>query len=279
MPTGQFSSIEVRVRALSVAADRTEAVKTIGLFLAELEKGSIRAALRDADGVWKVQPWVKEGVLAAFKFGVPAEFASGSLSFVDKDTIPARRFHIQDGVRIVPGGSSIRRGAYVGKGVVMMPPSFVNIGAFVDEETMIDSHVLVGSCAQVGKRVHLSAGGQIGGVLEPVGNLPVVIEDDVVVGGNCGIYEGTIVRGRAVIGAGVVLTGSTPVYDVVRGQIYRRTPERPLEIPFGAVVVPGARPLKGSFAEQHHLEIATPVIIKYRDEKTDSSTALEEALR
>jgi len=161
----------------------------------------------------------------------------------------------------------------------MMPPAYVNIGALVDDETMIDSHALVGSCAQVGKRVHLSAGAQIGGVLEPVGNLPVVIEDDVVVGGNCGIYEGTIVRGRAVIGAGVVLTGSTPVYDVVRGQIYRRTPERPLEIPFGAVVVPGARPLKGSFAEQHRLEITTPVIVKYRDEKTDSSTALEEALR
>jgi 2,3,4,5-tetrahydropyridine-2,6-dicarboxylate N-succinyltransferase len=277
--SGQFMSVEVRVRALSATTDRAEAVKTIGLFLAELEKGTIRAATRDADGLWQVAAWVKEGILAAFKFGVPAEFASGSLSFVDKDTIPPRRFHAQDGVRIVPGGSSVRRGAYVGKGVVMMPPSFVNIGAFVDEETMIDSHVLVGSCAQIGKRVHLSAGAQIGGVLEPVGNLPVVIEDDVVVGGNCGIYEGTIVRGRAVIGAGVVLTGSTPLYDVVRGQIYRRSAERPLEIPFGAVVVPGSRPLKGNFAEQHQLVIASPVIVKYRDEKTDSSTALEEALR
>ncbi len=271
--------IEERVHTLKTTADRTEAVKTIGLFLAELERGAIRAAVRDADGIWHVQPWVKEGILAAFKFAVLAEFASGSLSFVDKDTIPARRFRVQDGVRIVPGGSSIRRGAYVGKGVVMMPPAFVNIGAFVDEETMIDSHALVGSCAQIGKRVHLSAGAQIGGVLEPVGNIPVVIEDDVIVGGNCGIYEGTIVRGRAVIGAGVVITGSTPVYDVVRGQIYRRTAERPLEIPFGAVVIPGARPLKGAFAEQHRLEIATPVIVKYRDEKTDSSTALEEALR
>jgi 2,3,4,5-tetrahydropyridine-2,6-dicarboxylate N-succinyltransferase len=277
--TGPFMSVEVRVRTLSATTDRAEAVKTIGLFLAELEKGTIRAATRDADGLWQVAAWVKEGILAAFKFGVPAEFASGSLSFVDKDTIPPRRFHAQDGVRIVPGGSSVRRGAYVGKGVVMMPPSFVNIGAFVDEETMIDSHVLVGSCAQIGKRVHLSAGAQIGGVLEPVGNLPVVIEDDVVVGGNCGIYEGTIVRGRAVIGAGVVLTGSTPVYDVVRGQTYRRSAERPLEIPFGAVVVPGSRPLKGSFAEKHQLVIASPVIVKYRDEKTDSSTALEEALR
>ena len=171
------------------------------------------------------------------------------------------------------------RGAYVAKGVVVMPPAYVNIGAFVDEDTMIDSHALVGSCAQIGKRVHLSAGAQIGGVLEPIGNVPVVIEDDVVVGGNCGIYEGTIIRSRAVIGAGVVITGSTPVYDVVRGQIYRKTAERPLEIPFGAVVVPGSRPLKGSFAEEHRLSMATPLIIKYRDEKTDSATALEEALR
>lgn len=271
-------TIEDRVLALA-NADRVEAVKTIGLFLSELEKGAIRAAQRDEDGVWKAQSWVKEGILAAFRFGVLAEFASGSLSFVDKDTIPARRFKIADGVRIVPGGSSIRRGSYIAKGVVMMPPAFVNIGAYVDEGTMIDSHALVGSCAQIGKRVHLSAAAQIGGVLEPVGNVPVVIEDDVVVGGNCGIYEGTIVRGRAVIGAGVVLTGSTPVYDTVRGQVYRRTPERPLEIPYGAVVVPGARPMRGAFAEEHGLQIAAPLIVKYRDEKTDSSTALEEALR
>src|SRR6266566_7413175 len=264
MPT-----IEERVNSLK-SADRIEAVKVIGLFLSELEKGAVRAAVRDADGVWNVQPWVKEGILAAFKFGIPAEFASGALSFIDKDTIPPRRFKITDSIRIVPGGSSIRRGAYVGKGVVMMPPAFVNIGAFVDEDTMIDSPALVGSCAQIGKRVHLSAGAQIGGVLEPVGNLPVIIEDDVVVGGNCGVYEGTIVRGRAVIGAGVVLTGSTPVYDLVRSQIYRKTAERPLEIPFGAVVIPGSRAMKGDFAEKHALNIATPMIVKYRDEKTDS---------
>ena len=272
-------TIEERVNALKNNADRAEAIKTIGLFLTDLEKGAVRAAIRDADGVWQSQTWVKEGILAAFKFGMLAEFASGSLSFVDKDTIPPRRFRANDAVRIVPGGSSIRRGAYVGKGVVMMPPAFVNVGAFVDEDTMIDSHALVGSCAQIGKRVHLSAGAQIGGVLEPVGNLPVVIEDDVVVGGNSGIYEGAVVRGRAVIGAGVVLTGSTPVYDVVRGQIYRRTAERPLEIPFGAVVVPGARTMKGNFAEKHALQIATPIIVKYRDERTNASTALEEALR
>jgi 2,3,4,5-tetrahydropyridine-2-carboxylate N-succinyltransferase len=274
-------TIEDRVKTLRTAAerDRMEAVKTISLFLTELEKGTVRAASRDADGIWNALPWVKEGILAAFRFGVMAEFASGSLSFIDKDTIPARRFKVADGVRIVPGGSSIRRGAFVAKGVVVMPPAFVNIGAYVDEGTMIDSHALVGSCAQVGQRVHLSAGCQIGGVLEPIGQVPVIIEDDVVVGGNTGIYEGTIVRGRAVIGAGVILTGSTPVYDVVRGQIYRRTAARPLEIPFGAVVVPGARPLKGAFAEQHGLQIAAPMIVKYRDEKTDSATALEDALR
>jgi 2,3,4,5-tetrahydropyridine-2-carboxylate N-succinyltransferase len=267
MPT-----IEERVNGLATA-DRVEALKTIGLFLAELEKGTIRAAERDADGIWQVQPWVKQGILAAFKFGVAAEFASGALSFIDKDTIPARRFKAADGIRIVPGGSSIRRGAYVGKGVVMMPPAFVNVGAYVDDDTMIDSHALVGSCAQIGKRVHLSAAAQIGGVLEPIGNVPVVIEDDVVVGGNCGIYEGTIVRSRAVIGAGVILTASTPIYDAVRGQIYRR------EIPYGAVVIPGSRPMKSAFAQQHGLSMTTPVIVKYRDEKTDSATALEEALR
>lgn len=272
-------TIEDRVAILKSTTDRLEATKSIGLFLAELEKGTIRAAERDADGVWHPNAWVKEGILWAFKWGVLAEYASGSLSFIDKDTIPTRRFKPQDGIRIVPGGSSVRRGAYVAKGVVVMPPAFINVGAYVDEETMIDSHALVGSCAQVGKRVHVSAAAQIGGVLEPIGNVPVVIEDDVVIGGNCGIYEGTIVRTRAVIGAGVVLTGSTPVYDVVRGQIYRRTADHPLEIPYGAVVVPGSRPLKGTFAEQHVLSIATPLIVKYRDEKTDSGTALEDALR
>ena len=279
MPTGQFSSVELRVKALTATSDRTEAVKTIGLFLAELEKGTVRAATRDADGIWQVATWVKEGILAAFKYGVNAEFASGALSFIDKDTIPARRFKVQDGVRIVPGGSSIRRGAYVGKGVVMMPPAFVNIGAYVDEDTMIDSHALVGSCAQIGKRVHLSAGAQIGGVLEPVGNIPVIIEDDVVVGGNCGVYEGTVVRERAVLGAGVVLTRGTPVYDLVRETIYRGDAARALEIPAGAVVVPGARAVRGKWAEQQGLSLQTPVIVKYRDEQTGIATTLEAWLR
>jgi len=274
MPT-----VEERLAALTPNTDRTESLKVIGLFLTELEKGTVRAAMRDEDGIWKAQPWVKQGILSAFRIGTITEYPAASLSFIDKDTLPARRFKPQDGVRIVPGGSSVRRGAYIGKGVVMMPPAYVNIGAYVDDDTMIDSHALVGSCAQIGKRVHLSAAAQIGGVLEPVGNVPVVIEDDVVVGGNSGIYEGTIVRGRAVIGAGVVLTGSTPVYDLVRSQIYRRTADHPLEIPYGAVVVPGSRPMRGAFAEQHGLQIAAPMIVKYRDEKTDSATALEEALR
>ncbi|MEA2163123.1 MAG: 2,3,4,5-tetrahydropyridine-2,6-dicarboxylate N-succinyltransferase [Thermoanaerobaculia bacterium] len=274
-----MTTIEERLAAIGPRTERMEAVRTIGLFLTELEAGAIRSAVRDEDGVWHAQAWVKQGILIAFRYGVATEFASGALSFIDKDTIPTRRFKAQDGIRIVPGGSAIRRGTYIAKGVVMMPPAYVNVGAYVDEDTMIDSHALVGSCAQIGKRVHISAAAQIGGVLEPVGSLPVVIEDDVVIGGNSGVYEGTIVRGRAVIGAGVVLTGSTPVYDTVRGQIYRRTAERPLEIPYGAVVIPGSRPMKGDFAEKHSLHVSTPVIVKYRDEKTDASTALEDALR
>jgi 2,3,4,5-tetrahydropyridine-2,6-dicarboxylate N-succinyltransferase len=282
MDTTQAREMEVvrtRVEALEGSSDRTEAVRTLNHFLTELEQGRIRSAERDDMGLWHPNEWVKRGILAAFRFGVLQEFASGALSFVDKDTIPPRKFRKNEEIRIVPGGSAVRRGAYLGKGVVMMPPAYVNVGAWVDEGTMIDSHALVGSCAQVGKRCHLSAAAQIGGVLEPIGSVPVVIEDDVVVGGNAGIYEGTIVRSKAVIGAGVVITASTPVYDVVRGQVYRRTPERPLEIPYGAVVVSGTRPLKGNFAEQNGLSVMTPVIIKYRDEKTDSATALEEALR
>ncbi len=272
-------AIQARLAAITPATDRATLLETIGLFLTELETGTIRSALRDQDGVWHAQTWVKEGILLAFRSGVATEFASGALSFIDKDTVPTRRFTAEDGVRIVPGGSSIRRGAYIARGVVMMPPAYVNIGAWVDEGTMIDSHALVGSCAQIGKRVHLSAAAQVGGVLEPVGGLPVIVEDDVVVGGNCGIYEGTIVRSRAVIGAGVVLTGSTPVYDIVRRQVYRRSADGPLEIPTGAVVIPGSRPMKGEFAEANSLHVSTPVIVKYRDEKTDGATALEDALR
>ena len=274
-----MSDLERRIESLGATDDHGEARQIIDEFLAALEAGSIRSAQRGSDGSWTAQAWVKQGILHAFRLGGLTEYESGALAFVDKSTIPPRRFAASEGVRIVPGGSSIRRGAFIARSVVMMPPAFVNVGAYVDEGTMIDSHALVGSCAQIGKRVHLSAAAQIGGVLEPVGNLPVIVEDDVVVGGNAGIYEGTIVRSRAVIGAGVVITGSTPVYDIVHERMYRRDGSRPLEIPEGAVVIPGSRPLRGEFAESRGLQIATPVIVKYRDERTDSATALEEALR
>jgi len=210
---------------------------------------------------------------------VPLDGQERGFSFIDKDTYPLKSITLDNGVRIVPGGSAVRDGSYLAPSVVMMPPAYVNVGAYVDEGTMIDSHALVGSCAQVGKKVHLSAGVQVGGVLEPVGAMPVIIEDEVMVGGNCGIYEGTIVKERAVIGTGVILNGSTPVYDLALNAIYRKTAEAPLVIPAGAVVVAGSRKIKGDFASEHGLSIYTPVIIKYRDERTDSATALEEALR
>jgi 2,3,4,5-tetrahydropyridine-2-carboxylate N-succinyltransferase len=224
---------------------------------------------------------VKQGILLAFRFGVIADLSasSGAFSFVDKHTMPPRRFAPEDGVRIVPGGSTVRRGAYLARGVVCMPPMFVNVGAWIGAGTMVDSHALVGSCAQVGERVHLSAAAQIGGVLEPVGASPVVIEDDVVVGGNCGVYEGTVVRARAVLGAGVVLTRGTPVFDLVKETVYRATADRPLEIPADAVVVPGARSVKGGWGAEQGLSLQTPVIVKYRDERTDLATALESWLR
>ena len=228
--------------------------------------------------------WVKRGILVGMRLGVLIEShvnigSLGSLPFVDKDTYPVRRFSVEDGVRIVPGGSSVRDGAYLAPSVVMMPPAYVNVGAYVDRGTMIDSHALVGSCAQIGKGVHLSAASQIGGVLEPIGAMPVIIEDDVMIGGNCGIYEGTIVGKRAVIGTGVILNGSTPVYDLVHDIVLRKSADSPLVIPQGAVVVAGSRKAKGDFAAEHGLAVYTPLIVKYRDEKTDASTALESALR
>ena len=207
----------------------------------------------------------------------PAE--TGPFSFVDKDTYPARRFRVEDGVRIVPGGSTIRRGTHVKDGVVCMPPMFINVGARVGTGTMIDSHALVGSCAQIGERVHLSAGVQIGGVLEPVNASPVIIEDDVIVGGNCGIYEGAVVREGAVIGAGVILTRSTPVYDLIRKKVYRAGAGATLEIPTGAVVVPGARAINQPWTRDQGISVQTPIVVKYRDDKTDAATALEEWLR
>lgn len=244
-----------------------------------LEAGLVRAAEPGPEG-WQVNHWVKKSILLGFRLGRVVEMEpAGGQAFFDKDTYPPKRLALHHGVRLVPGGTSIRAGAYLGRGVVVMPPAYVNVGAYVDEGTLIDSHALVGSCAQVGKRVHLSAAAQIGGVLEPVGALPVIVEDDVLVGGNCGVYEGTIVGRRAVLGAGVVLTGSVTVYDLPRKTTYRKTSDAPLRIPAGAVVVPGSRRLADPFAERHGLSLATPVIVKYRDEKTDAAAALEEALR
>ncbi len=250
-------------------------------FKAALNRGEIRAAERDANGKWQTNAWVKRGILLGFRMGgiVDMSPADHSLQFLDKHTYPIRNFSTEDRVRIVPGGSSIRDGAYIAPGVVCMPPMFVNAGAYVDEGTMIDSHALVGSCAQVGKRVHISAAAQIGGVLEPAGAMPVIVEDDVIVGGNCGIYEGAIVRERAVLASGTIITGSTPVFDLVREQVYRRSGDAPLEIPAGAVVVPGARTINTDKAREWGLSLYAPVIVKYRDEKTDASTQLEEALR
>ena len=245
-----------------------------------LELGKVRAAEPDADSPlgWRVNAWVKQGILLGFRLGSLTTSGDG-LSFVDKHTYPARRFTAEEGVRVVPGGSAVRAGAYVAKGVVCMPPMYVNVGAYVDEGTMVDSHALVGSCAQIGKRVHLSAAAQVGGVLEPVNASPVILEDDVLVGGNCGVYEGTIVRKRAVLAAGTVLTRGTPVYDVVKGEVLRAESEKPLVIPEGAVVVPGARAVHKDKADEWGLSVYTPVIVKYRDEKTELSSALEELLR
>jgi len=243
-----------------------------------LEKGTVRAAEPFAGG-WRVNGWVKKGILLGFRLGkvVPME-PVGPLRFADKDTYPARR-SVPDGVRIVPGGSAVRSGAYLGPGVVVMPPAYVNVGAYVGEGTMVDSHALVGSCAQVGRRVHLSAAAQIGGVLEPAGALPVIIEDEVLVGGNCGVYEGTIVRERAVLAPGTILTGGTAVFDLVHDRVYRRDGDRPLEIPAGAVVVPGTRPVRSGAGRDAGIGLYAPVIVKYRDERTDTAVRLEELLR
>jgi 2,3,4,5-tetrahydropyridine-2,6-dicarboxylate N-succinyltransferase len=247
---------------------------------AGLNVGTIRSAERGDDGVWRANAWVKAGILLGFRLGTVSDAAHGGpFPFFDKHTWPLKHLSVNDGVRIVPGGSSVRDGAYLAPGVVIMPPAFVNAGAWVGEGTMIDSHALVGSCAQIGKRVHLSAAAQIGGVLEPVGALPVIIEDDVLVGGNCGVYEGTIVRERAVLAPGTILTGGTIVYDIVRNTTLRRDGDRPLEIPAGAVVVPGSRPVTSGPGREMGLSLYAPVIVKYRDEKTDTAVRLEDLLR
>lgn len=250
-------------------------------FRRALSEGRIRAAVRDASGAWTVQPWVKTGILIGFRMGKLVEMpgGAGGTPFFDRHTYPVRPTRIKDNIRIVPGGTSIRDGAYVAGGVVIMPPAYVNVGAYVDEGTMIDSHVLVGSCAQVGKRVHLSAAVQVGGVLEPAGSLPVIVEDECFIGGGCGVYEGTLIRRRAVLAPGVMLTGSTTLFDLVREQAYRRGPSGVLEVPEGAVVVPGTRPAGSDYAKSCGIALYAPVIVKYRDEKTDAATSLESALR
>jgi len=274
------SAIE-RLSALETIVNPDEARPAFFDFRAALTRGEVRAAEK-VGGRWVVNAWVKQGILLGFRLGELQQVSDGDvLSFVDKDTFPARRLTLADRVRLVPGGSSIREGAYVAPSVVCMPPMFINAGAYVGEGSMIDSHALVGSCAQIGKRVHLSAAAQIGGVLEPVNAAPVIIEDDVLVGGNCGVYEGTLVGARAVLGAGTILTRSTPLYDLVRGEIYRATAEHSLEVPENAVVVPGSRAVtkgKGKSADWN-LSLYTPVIVKYRDEKTERGIELEQWLR
>jgi 2,3,4,5-tetrahydropyridine-2-carboxylate N-succinyltransferase len=265
------------------AADRAAAREAFARLREALSSGAVRAAEPDASTPtgWRVNTWVKQGILIGFRFGDIAEMSldNGKLPFYDKDTLPLKRLDVRSRVRLVPGGSTIRDGAYVAPGVICMPPMYVNIGAWIGEQSLIDSHALVGSCAQIGARVHVSAGAQIGGVIEPVGALPVIVEDDALVGGNTGIYEGAVVKARAVVAAGTILTGSTPVYDLVRGRVIRPTPDQPLIIPEGAVVVPGARSVVAGKGPEWGLSLATPVIVKYRDSRTDTRTELEAWIR
>jgi 2,3,4,5-tetrahydropyridine-2-carboxylate N-succinyltransferase len=275
------AEIEALLSSASVSPDQARAV--FAQLRAALSDGTVRAAEPDAaaPGGWRVNAWVKRGILLGFRFGqvVDASADHGRWPFFDKDTLPLKKLDAAAGVRIVPGGSTVRDGAFIGQKVVCMPPMYINIGAYVGDETLVDSHALVGSCAQIGRRVHLSAAAQIGGVLEPVGAVPVIIEDDVLVGGNCGVYEGAVIKRRSVLAAGTVITGSTPVYDLPNGRIIRPEPGAPLIIPEGAVVVPGARQVTSGRGPEWGLSLATPVIVKYRDEQTDARTALEEGLR
>ncbi len=260
------------------ALDRDAALADLETFLDALEAGTVRAAEREG-GRWRANGWVKEGILLGFRLGEIVDYSDGPFAFFDKATYPTQRLGLDRGVRVVPGGSAVRRGSYLAPGVVCMPPMYVNVGAYVDAGTMVDSHALVGSCAQIGKRVHLSAAAQVGGVLEPIGAVPVVIEDDVFVGGGCGVYEGCVVREGAVLAAGVILTGSARVYDLANETMIQRVGDGPLEIPAGAVVVPGTRAVDSGFGRQHGLSLSAPCIVKYRDASTDAATTLEDALR
>ena len=275
---------EIEALATNPASADRDAARALFVRLREaLSSGQVRAAEPDASTPtgWRVNTWVKQGILLGFRFGdmVDASMDHGKLPFYDKDTLPLKKPGLAAGVRIVPGGSAIRDGAYLAPGVICMPPMYVNIGAWVGEGSMIDSHALVGSCAQVGARVHVSAAAQIGGVIEPVGALPVIVEDEVLIGGNTGIYEGAVIKARAVVAAGTILTGSTPVYDLVKGVIIKPTADRPLIVPEGAVVVPGARAVSAGKGPEWGLSLATPVIVKYRDSRTDTRTELEAWIR
>ena len=282
MPSGLAELIE-RLAAAGPEAPRDEARNAFATLRAALSDGSVRAAEPDpasASG-WKVNAWVKRGILLGFRFGDTIDMSAdhGRWPFFDKDTLPLKPIGAASGVRVVPGGSTVRDGAYLGRGVICMPPMYVNIGAYVGDETLIDSHALVGSCAQIGSRVHVSAGAQIGGVIEPVGALPVIVEDDVLVGGNCGVYEGAILKRRVVLAAGTILTGSTPLYDLPNDRIIEAAPGEPLVVPEGAVVVPGTRPVTSGRGREWGLSVATPIIVKYRDERTSARTALEAWIR
>jgi 2,3,4,5-tetrahydropyridine-2-carboxylate N-succinyltransferase len=269
--------------AAGASADRGAAREVFARLRAELSAGTVRAARPDPGSPigWSANMWVKQGILLGFRFGeiVDVSMDHGRLPFYDKDTLPLKRPGLAAAVRIVPGGSAVRDGAYIAPGVICMPPMYINIGAWIGERSLVDSHALVGSCAQIGALVHVSAGAQIGGVIEPVGALPVIVEDDVLVGGNTGIYEGAVIKARAVIGAGTVLTGSTPLYDLVRGEIIKPAGDRPLVVPEGAVVVPGARAVTVGSGKDWGLSLATPVIVKYRDSRTDTRTELEAWIR
>lgn len=278
-----YDDLKLRIEQISASEPNAFPVEEAQQAFTELRQGlntgAIRSAEPDGNGGWHTNSWVKQGILVGFRAGRLADVSTDGFSFFDKGNLPLRHFAAADNVRLVPGGSAIRDGAYVAPGVICMPPMYINIGSYVDEGTMVDSHALVGTCAQIGKRVHLSAAAQVGGVLEPVGANPVIIEDDVLVGGNCGIYEGTIVQRRAVLASGTLLTASSRVYDIVRGEVISATADTPLIIPEGAVVVMGTRRIQNDFAAEHGLSLSAPIIVKYRDDKTDARTAMEEALR